>query len=140
MGTFCTTLQLGHILIFSQIPKLQRLIALSVVKVNRQWRTFFFFASKFIQISHFFLIFLNFLLHFFQHGQIKNFLRKQKLLKAHRSFNSENKPSMKRNFSLSHPNLSKYYLISPIFGYFLFHSSVWQHFNFFCINQNCKDS
>ncbi len=85
-----------------QKSEFQRFIASSVLKINYRWKgTFFFVTPKSTQISHFPLIFQNFLFP----PSTRQKLVKTKISKVHIFVNSENKLSMKRNFFLCHTHI-----------------------------------
>ncbi len=70
-------------------------------KSSMNWKCFLCHPD----ITHFVLILRNFLVPIFNLAKILIFLAKTKPLKVHSSVNSQNKPSMKRNFFLCHSHI-----------------------------------
>ncbi len=105
---------------FAFLGSTKVLIVPLVLKINHQLReTHFFVTLKYIQKSHFPLIFQHFLFLIFT--KILNFFQKKKnFFNTHSTVNSENKPSMKMNFFLVTLKSSRISHFSSIFRKFLF--------------------
>ncbi len=124
---FFPLFNLIKILIFFKL-KLQMLIVPSVLKIKPSMkRNFFLCLAQIYQDITFFRNFSEFFFPVF--NLVKIFILKQKRTSnAHSSVRSENKSSMKRNFSLYLTQIYRDISLFLLILEFFFHSSTWPKF------------